>query len=166
MYNSVEQFRDWWLKAGRPIRPPFKNPIHTTDIAYALCLYRDGRYQVELYICKPNTETPPHKHPGIESVTMYLTGDLAFAKANGEFADLSMYQKPKENGTHMLLGKTAEINNGDQLHAARMGSTGGAFLIFEHWKDKDPVSVTTHWEGELVGDQHAKTIEASHVENS
>jgi len=165
MYNNVEQFKDWWLKAGRPLRPPFKNPIHTTDIAYALCLYREGQYQVELYVCKPNTQSPMHKHPGVESVSMYLTGNLEFTKDNGEFVDLSQYQKPKENGAHMLLGKGIEVNDGNKEHALRIGNTGGAFLIFEHWKDKGPVSVTTHWEGELVGSQHAKTIEASHVAN-
>ena len=161
MYNNVEQFRDWWLKAGRPFRPPFKNAIHTTDIAYALCLYREGRYQVEMYICKPNTQSPMHKHPGVESVSMYLAGHLEFAKDNSEFADLSAYQKPQANGAHMLLGKGVEVNDGTKDHALRIGSTGGAFLIFEHWKDKDPVSVTTHWEGELVGQEHAKTIQAS-----
>jgi hypothetical protein len=165
MYNNVQQFKNWWLKAGRPLRPPFKNSVHTTDIAYAMCLFREGRYQVELYICKPNTQTPIHRHPGIESVSVYLTGHLEFAKEDGEFLDLSRFQKPQANGTHMFFGRSAEINDGTQGHAARIGNTGGAFLIFEHWKDEDPVSVTTHWEGELVGNQHAKTIEASHVAN-
>ena len=160
--REVERFRDEWIKAGMPWKVPFENPVHVTDIAYSLCIYREKNFQIELYICKSNTESPQHKHPDIESITMYLAGDLAFSK-DGKFADLSMYQKPKANGAHMLLGKTAEVNDGTQSHALKIGNTGGAFLIFEHWKNQKPTSVTTHWEGELVGKIHAKTIEASNV---
>jgi hypothetical protein len=92
---------------------------------------------------------------------MYLTGDLQFYKKD-EFVDLSQYQKEGENGAHFLLGKTADVNLGDG-HALRIGKTGGSFLIFEHWLKDSPASVTTHWEGELVGEEHANTIEAAHV---
>lgn len=161
--TRVEEFRDWWLAKGRPWRIPFDKPIHVTDIAYALCLYREKKFQVELYICKADTQTPSHKHPNVESVTMYLAGNLEFAKPDGEFADLSQYQKAKENGTHMLLGKGIEANDGSKPHALRIGKEGGAFLIFEHWKDREPTSVTTHWEGDLTGELHAKTLENAHV---
>ena len=162
MAKTVEQFKDWWIKSGRPFRPPFKNCIHTTDIAYSLCLYREGQYQVELYVCKPNTESPMHSHPNVESISMYLTGDLSFSDIQGKFADLSAYQWPRQDGSHMLLGKTADKNNGTP-HALKTGSRGGSFLIFEHWLKDNPSSVTTHWEGEYVGPMHAKTIEANHV---
>jgi hypothetical protein len=162
MYTNVQEFKDWWIKSGRPLKPPFKDPIHVTDIAYALCLYREKQFQVELYICKPNTESPAHKHPNIHSISMYLTGDLTFLK-DGKFADLSMYQKEGKDGAHFLLGQTADANDGTD-HALKIGSAGGSFLIFEHWLKDTPVSVTTHWEGELVGDMHAATIGAAYVE--
>ena len=52
-----------------------------------------------------------------------------------------------------------------KMHALKVGPEGGAFLIFEYWKNKDPVSVTVHWEGELVGEQHAQT-KGDYVVNS
>jgi len=161
-FASVDQFKNWWLKAGRPMKPPFKNCIHTTDIAYAMCLYRKDQFQVELYICKPNTESPVHSHPNVDSISMYLTGDLSFSDENGNYKDLSAYQWPKENGAHMLLGKTADKNNG-KPHALRTGSTGGSFLIFERWLKDNPSSVTLHWEGDLVGKKHAQTIKEYHA---
>jgi hypothetical protein len=157
---SAEDFKNAWLKAGKPVKPPFKNAIHTTDIAYALCLYRDGPFQIELYICKPNTETPFHSHPGIESVSLYLTGNLNFGRKDIGFVDLSQYQKPKENGTHMLLGKSVESGFAAE-HAVKIGPEGGAFLIFEKWHTKAPTSVTINWEGNLVGEEHARTIEVA-----
>jgi len=162
--KTVQEFMSWWLKAGRPIKPPFVSPIHTTDIAYALCLYREGCYQVELYVCKANTESPRHKHPNVESISMYLTGNLSFAKEGGEFVDLSKFQIEKNDGTHFLLGRSVESNDGKE-HALRVGPEGGAFLIFEHWKDRDPSSVTMHWDGELVGEKHAVT-KGDYVANS
>jgi hypothetical protein len=157
MYTNVEEFKNWWLKAGRPLKPPFEKPIHTTDIAYAICLYREKQYQVELYICKPNTESPYHSHPGIESVSVYLAGNLSFGRKDVGFIDLSEYQKSQENGAHMLLGKSIE-SNFETEHALKIGPEGGAFLIFEKWYTKSPTSVTINWEGETVGKLHDQTI--------
>jgi hypothetical protein len=161
--TRVEEFRDWWIAKGKPWRIPFDKPIHVTDIAYALCLYREKKFQVELYICKKNTQSPFHTHPNVESVSMYLSGDLAFSKDDGSFYELSEYQKEKENGAHFLFGKSIEINDGNKPHALKIGNTGGAFLIFEHWKNGTPTSVTTNWQGDLTGKIHAKTIGENHV---
>ena len=163
-FSPVMAFKDWWLANGHPIKPPFKLPIHCTDIAYALCLYRVGRFQVELYIVKPNTGSPLHSHPNIESVSMYLTGNISFSDAEGNYRDLTEFQVEGDLGTHKLLGAVAEENDG-KMHALKVGPEGGAFLIFEYWKDRDPVSVTVHWEGELVGEQHAQT-KGEYVVNS
>jgi len=164
MFNSAQEFRQWWIKNGRPIKPPFKNAIHTTDIAYALCLFRKLNCQVELYICKPNTESPVHRHPGVQSISVYLTGNLCFAGEDGMFKDVSEFQTPTEEGTHRLLGTSIEANDG-KPHALRVGPEGGAFLIFERWDNGDPVSVTMNWEGELVGEKHAIT-KGDYVANS
>jgi hypothetical protein len=163
-WSPVIAFKDWWMNAGCPIAPPFKNPIHCTDIAYALCIYRSGRFQVELYIVKPNSETTKHSHPNIESISMYLTGNMSFADESGNYKDLSQFQTENDNGTHKLLGAIAEENDG-KLHALKVGNEGAAFLIFEYWKDRDPVSVTVHWKGDLVGEQHAQT-KGNYVVNS
>ena len=158
--DSLEDFMTWWTE-GRYLRPPFKSPIHVTDIAYALCLYRDGPFQVELYVCKPNTESPMHTHDGVESISIYLSGNLQFSRDGKNYADLSKYQYAKPDGTHALFGQRAEANFGG-AHALRIGKEGGSFLIFEKWHGKDPVSVTVNWQGETVGSLHDKTI-AEHV---
>ena len=161
---TVEEFKNRWIKNNRPIRVPFKNAIHVTDIAYALCLYREENYQVELYICRADTESPMHSHPGVESISMYLTGDLQFFREGEPLKDLSKYQIEDANGFHPLLGCISEINDGTKEHALKIGKTGGAFLIFERWSDQLPTSVTTNWKGELVGDIHKKTMESVNVE--
>lgn len=161
---TVEQFKDWWLTNNRPIKVPFKNCIHDTDIACAIVLYREKNYQVEMYICKPNKESTPHSHPGVESINMYLTGDLTFKKGDDSFADLSEYQKENSNdGTHILLGMINEINDGNTPHTLKIGDSGGAFLIFQRWTKEDPSSVAVVYEGESLGEIHDKVKRVGHV---
>jgi len=157
MWNNVEEFRDWYIQAGSPIRPPFKNPVFHTDNAMSLCLFREGRFQVELYVTEPYSTSPPHTHPGVDSAFMYLAGNIQFNLEGRENADAQQWQKARPDGLHFLYGKTVSSPDGIP-HWLGIGPEGGAFLSFEHWKDKDPVSVTVNWDGETVGSEHDKTI--------
>jgi len=155
---SVNDFMNEWFKAGKPIRPPFKDAIHTTEISYAVCLFREAQYQVEMYIMKPNSETPMHSHPNISQITMYLTGGCDFSREAGVFVSTAEYQKEKEDGSHLLLGRAMESLHNTE-HAIRTNQDGGAFLVFEHWHDKSPTSVAVEWQGETVGKEHDRLRE-------
>ena len=156
-FGDVETFAKAWL-AKRLWRPPFANAIHTTEIAHSLVLFRTGQYQVELYISKPNTQTPMHSHPDVESVTVYLTGNLCFSRDGVNFTDNSQYQKAKPNGAHALLWHMAEANKGEP-HILRVGAEGGAILVFEKWLKGEPTSVSVNWIGDLIGEEHARLME-------
>lgn len=155
---SVEQFTHWWLK-HRPMRPPFVDGVFFTDIAASIILYRKGPFQVELYVSKPETESPYHSHPGVDSLLMYLTGDLTFGK-NGKPLDWSENQKPREGDeeVHSLFGKY-DILAPNESHNLKTNGKGGAFFSFEKWHDKVPNSVTVNWEGEPSGVLHQKVIQ-------
>jgi len=159
MWQTVEEFRDWYCAAGMPIRPPFLNPVFHTDNAMSLCLFRKGKFQVELYIAEPNSTSPPHTHPGVESAFVYLTGNIQSNLEGRDNPDVQQWQKPQQDGTHMLF--KSRVSSPDGIpHWLGIGPEGGAFLSFEYWKDKEPVSVTVNWDGELVGDEHAKTLQS------
>jgi hypothetical protein len=155
---SVKEFMEWWVKE-RIIKPPFLDGIFFTDIAASIVLFRNGPFQVEMYISKPNTESPYHSHPGVDSLLMYLTGNLVFGK-DGKQLDLSEFQKPRETDpeVHFLLGKF-DILEPDQLHNLKTLGEGGAFFSFEKWNDRVPNSVTVNWEGEPSGSLHKQVIE-------
>jgi hypothetical protein len=154
--NTVKEFKDWWYENNCPIQPPFCNSVFTTDIAYSLVLFRKDNYQVELYTCKPSTQAPFHSHPGVDSLFVYLTGNIEFGLPDETFTNTQYYQRAKKDGTHMLLGKESEAMDGAK-HTLRVGDTGGAFLSFEKW-DREPHSVTINWKGESVGQEHEQTL--------
>lgn len=155
--KEVTDFKQWWLDNKAPMSPPFDSAIHITDMAYALTLYRVEQFQVEIYICKPNTQTEIHKHPNIESISVYLTGNLEFANNEGKFVDLSWFQAETKFGTHFLLGKSIDVNRGES-HALRVGKEGGAFLLFEKWLTEKPSSVAVIYDGKTLGPKHDTTI--------
>jgi hypothetical protein len=161
-YNTVEEFAKWWLSHGCTIRPPFKNPVFTTDIAYSLVLFREGQYQVELYICKPNTSSPNHHHPGVDSFFVYLGGNLEISFDGVLTQSLRDLQKEGPNGRHFLLGQfiTHPSSTG---HSLEVFDEGGAFLSFEKWNTQEPSSVTVNWAGEPVGEEHQQTIKEHHA---
>lgn len=162
MWQTVEEFRDWYCQQGMPLKPPFKNPVFHTDNAMSLCLYREGRFQVELYITEAGATSPPHTHPGVESAFVYLAGNIQFNLEGRDNPDASQWQHARADGAHVLFGKTVSSPDGIP-HWLKIGPEGGAFLSFEHWKDKDPSSVTVNWDGEYVGQEHIKTVAANEI---
>lgn len=155
---SVEEFGQWWLK-NRLIRPPFENAIYMTDMTLSLCLYRHDKFQVELYIMKPDQASKSHSHPGVDSFFVYLGGNLEFGDKNGFYKDLSQFQVAAASGAHTLLGKSVSAPNGE-THSVRTFKEGGAFLSFEKWNEKKPDSVTINWRGDPVGEIHKQLLTA------
>lgn len=160
-WDTLHEFRDWYISCGMPIMPPFKNAIFASDLAYGLCIYRSGQYQVELYITKPNTEPPYHSHPGVESSFMHLAGNVEFKAPDTAYnANASAYQYQHPNGNHhVLFGLFAELPAGG-VHTAWCGKEGGAFLSFERWDTLiEPTSVTVNWVGDTAGPEHTNILD-------
>ena len=159
MWNTLEEFAEWYKANGFPIRPPFEDPVYVTDISYSYVLYREGQYQAELYLVRPNTSSPEHSHPGVENIIMVWGGDVSFSQ-EGRYNDLSeFYKEAGPNGTNKLFGMTSPNLKGTATHALFAGNKGGAFLSLEKWPEgKKMTSVTINWEGEPVDEEHGKII--------
>ena len=155
---TVDDFKDWWLSNGTPIRPPFEQAVIFTEMTYSIVLYRHGIFQVELYIIKKDTVSPTHHHPGVDSCFLYLTGNVEFGDPEGKFLDLQQFQKPREDGAHHLLGKTLTID--DAPHSVRCFANG-AYLSFEKWNKGTPTAVAINWKGPSVGVNHDDLIQRS-----
>ena len=159
MWNNLEEFAEWYKQNGFPIRPPFEDPVYVTDISYSYVLFREGQYQAELYLVRPNTSSPEHSHPGVENIIMVWGGNVHTIQ-NGELFDYTdHYKEPSKNGTNKLFGMCSEKLTDEQKHALIAGDKGGAFLSLEKWPDGvKPNSVTINWAGDPVDPGHGQII--------
>jgi hypothetical protein len=167
MYNTVEEFAEWYMRKGFPIRPPFKDPVYVTDISYSYVLYRAGQYQAELYLIKPNHDTPDHSHPGVESIIMIWGGDLN-TRIDGQLVEYpSTYNSQNMgDGTSNLFGACSKKLTDKETHAVITGPKGGALLSLEKWPNGIvPTSVTVRWQGNTLGKDHDQTIEELNYEH-
>ncbi len=166
MWQTLEEFAQWYKDNGFPVRPPFEDPVYVTDISYSYVLFREGQYQAELYLVRPNTSSPEHSHPGVENIIMVWGGNVHTIQ-NGKLSDYSEhYKEPSENGTNKLFGMCSQKLTGGQTHALIAGDKGGAFLSLEKWPEGvRPNSVTINWKGDPVDPTHGKIIKVLEKEN-
>lgn len=143
MWTSLQDFAQWYKKSHYPVRPPQDSVVTVTDISTSSVVYRNANYQVELYMVKPNTNTPTHGHPGVENLIMYISGDINYV----------------HNGTNISLdtqSHTPVLKDGD-THALFSGPRGAVFYSIEKWPEQaTPSSLVNVWDGPAVGAQHEK----------
>lgn len=153
MWQTVEEFAAWYKANGMPMRPPKEDPVYVTEISYSYVLYREGQYQAELYLVRPNTGSPDHSHPGVNNIIMLMGGDIGTKQNN------IVSLVPSDVDIFGLFGPT--INSGD-THSLHVGERGGAFLSLEKWDEGiKPTSVTIRWQGETCGDAHTALVDVS-----
>jgi hypothetical protein len=159
MWANIDEFTEWYVKEGFPMRPPTTDPIYVTDHSYSAIVYREGRYQVELYMLGPNWETPVHSHPGIEYNIIFLNGTV-YGFHNGEkLPDAVDYTDiANADGTNIAFGKHHSFS-GESTHIAGTGHKGGLIAITQKWPEGVKMSSqSVHYVGDPIGPEHSKHI--------
>lgn len=129
-WAGVQEFADWWVSVGMPIMFPQNPEIFLSDDATAVTLFRNGQFQVELYLIHPNPKVPIHEHPGVEVIKMSLTA--------------------AEKGPIMSnVLKAGESHGAGQRMAAE--KIGFPLIAFQHWLEKEPTTIAAMWKGPTVG---------------
>ncbi len=154
--DNITQFMEMWLSwTHRGVKPPI-DALMSVGGNRGIVLFRDGNFQVQLFICDPNTEIPDHGHPNIRGFAMYLSGDLYFRR-NGEFTITPELIAETEAKGKTLLGLIGRINPGE-THGATVGPRGAAFLAIEEWITGEPTSVHLDWDGPPIDGDHANAL--------
>lgn len=149
MPSDVIDFACWFYKNGRPHKPPKEMRIFRTDSASSTCIYRDGRYQVELYLIDHDAPVPRHQHPGVDAVeldqrhlrsldigddAMFMEQIRQFALFKGEWHGAGIEAKAKDGG-HYLTS-------------------------CQYWHDDIPMNtISVRWLGQTVGPIHDALIQ-------
>lgn len=156
--SSVAEFAHWYMtERGLGIPRCLEGEgIRTVGGFTGITLFRQGKYQVQMWLCPPGSEIPDHSHPGVDIVQVYLSGQV-FLRLNGK-----PIVTPELCATERLNGKAIRVRDCD-THGATIGSQGGAFLTIEEWANGQPESVELAWEGEPLSDDHARILKGRSV---
>jgi hypothetical protein len=120
---------------------PWEAEVICSDDATAICVFRQGRFQVELYLVHPDVAVPSHSHPGMDSVIIRLgAGNTG---------------KRHELGVSNIWGAMAPVLRAGEIHGGRplgFSSKGYAMLTFQHWPEGTEVtSAAVLWRGHTAG---------------
>lgn len=160
-FDSLQAFAEWYLKTIGPLPLAPANGFNKAGVFTGLTLYRQGQFQVQMWLCPPESVIPDHSHPNVDSIQVFLCGDICFRK-NGELTINQEKLDVQEDGVQALNTFSTRILPTD-THGASIGKRGGAFLTFQHWLKGEPQSVELDWEGEPLDAEHKSKI-ANHFQ--
>lgn len=150
-WASVYDFGQWWCDNGMPILLPVDYEVYLSDDATSVCLFRKGRFQVELYLIHPGPNLPIHEHPGVEVIKMRL---------NTFKEDLSIEREEIGSPT-LMRGQShgAGINFKDKGDSNNVAKQGFPLLAFQKWEEGLEIStVAARWKGKMVGPMQAGIV--------
>jgi hypothetical protein len=165
MWNNIEEFTEWYLANGCPMKPPATDPIYETDHSLSCIVFREGRYQVELYMLAPNWATPNHGHPGIEYRIVILNGTIGGTKNNEYVNDSSEWaDRANPDGTNVLFGMSFDFESED-YHQVSVGPKGGLIAITQKWDEGLAMSSqSVQYVGDPIGPHHETRIAVNKAE--
>ncbi len=160
-FDPLVAFFSWFMQEFRGLPPSIHDGITRVGDYTGLVLYRQGPFQVELWILPPNTTAPEHAHPSVDIFLVHVTGELRVWVGD------DMVLKPEDtvplpNGVTKTNGNFIRIPPG-QKHRAETGPLGAAFLNVQLWTDGKPRSTDSDWKGEALNEEHKKKLQPIHA---
>lgn len=155
--RTLEQFAEWFLKTGILARVPHDAPAHMLDGVTAVTLYRRAPFQVQMFVVPPSHIIPEHTHPNVDSIEVYVGGDIRFSRA-GKFLTDEQNHESTSSGVSLLRGFQVRVRP-DDLHGGAFGTQGGVFYSIQQWLNGvAPTCVASDYVGVVMGPQHLAAV--------
>jgi len=152
---TLEEFAQRWVDAGKPYNPPYNSPVIETDYTLSMIVYRDAKFQIELYLCKPNWSTPKHTHH-FDSITIFNGGKMLGRRG------IALDENPPWEALEDAdIGIVQSILPMGHWHQIRATEQGFSFYNVQYWPEATPSSATIGYEGQSMGPIHQGIIDAS-----
>lgn len=149
MWKNLNEFSNWYIENQHPIKPPAYEPIYDTGYSLRYVIFREGRFQVEMCVVKPNSIFSTYEpKPGVNHCTLFLSG--AFIGYKDNFIELDTSKiGTNPDGTSILLNRTFTESqfNLDKLTTSDQGA---AFMSIQHWGDDIPMSSLAKFNNYLI----------------
>lgn len=143
---TVQDFAKWWLQ-NKPFNTPVESPIRFIAGFTGVTVFREGPFQVQLFTALPNTDAPRHTHPNVDSMEVFICGDIDFSSERDERSGFGP-------------GTTVHVEPSEP-HGAKVGAQGVCFFSVQKWIGaKPPSSVELDWTGAPLDGQHAQELTA------
>lgn len=152
----LEQFLDWYMRNSNVLPQSPYDGLTFVGNGPAIVLFREGPWQVQLFLCIPNTKIPEHSHPHVESFEINVSGDVDFY-VEGKPTYPEGAGSLERNGLPRIWGYGAHVGAGVKHHAV-IGPKGGAFLSVQKWLQGKPTSVDEDWEGSAMTASHMELL--------
>lgn len=144
-FKNVAEFTKWYIESGMPFNLKKNTEVFISDDATSSCVYRKGRFQVELYLIHPTPIIPEHEHPGVEAIEVNM-----FTALN----DTNMSNIDYLKDITLKAGQS----HGNTIRAQAM-SEGFVMLSAQYWLGNIPLStIGSRWKGPTVGPLHEALI--------
>lgn len=159
VFDELDAFARWYLGTVGPVPYSPIEAVSKVGPFTGLVLYRDGQFQAQLWICDPNSEIPSHCHPNVDSLQIYVAGQV-YLTLNGEQVVKPEDVRETAEGVIARSGFCLRVRPTD-YHGAQIGPAGGAFMTIQRWLDGKPKSVELDWEGDPVDTEHKEKLDAA-----
>lgn len=152
-WDSIEEFVDWYIDSRMPLMVPWNAHVIRSDDATAICVFKKGRYQVELYLEFPKEYVQRHGHPRMETVIIDFGGGFtnpAREHTTGLSSTWGLVYKNIKDGAEHGGDLTASFGN------------GSCFLACQRWENIDEMtSAAIQWKGTTAGPIQEELIRKS-----
>jgi hypothetical protein len=102
--------------------------------------------QIQQFLFRPNTEIVEHSHPHVESIEIYVCGDMRLT-LDGKEAMTYEGTKDMPDGTCPKNGGMLYLPKGS-VHGGSIGPRGGCFLSVQLWEEGiKPKPIHLDWHG-------------------
>lgn len=157
-FDPLTAFAGWYVNQigfGVPQSPLLG--VTRVGAFSGLTLFRTGQFQVQLWLCDPNSEIPDHSHPNCDTILQYVSGEMSL-RLNGVEVLRREDIKDVGDGTSSARGVWLRINPQDN-HGGTIGPAGSAFLTIQQWRHGvAPMSVELDWHGDPLSPEHEIAI--------
>lgn len=157
--DEVEQFAGWFLKNSSVIGAvPLHGAVSKIEDVTSVIMYRGGQFQVQMFIVPPNYTIPPHIHPNVDSIEVYMGGQIMFSHSGQFVVSEEEFTEPTAEGLPKCAGRLIRVRPND-WHGGKFGDSGGVFLSIQHWLNGvKPHCVAADYTGVVMGPDHLSKV--------